>query len=374
MTVAADPQLDNQRELSVAKRLSSLDRYLPVWILVAVVLGVLIGKAVPDLKHDLERVRFADVSLPVGIGLIWMMYPILAKVRFGKMAKFSAQPQLMSLSLFLNWVAGPLLMFGLAWVMLPDLPEFRNGLIMVGLARCIAMVLIWNMLAKGNQELAALLVALNSIFQILFYSVLGYFFLTVLPGWLGDDAASVDISMWQITRNVLLFLGLPFVLAALTRYAVERKKGEEWFERKVMPKLGPAALIGLLYTIVIMFVSQGDRIVDSPTDVLRIAAPLATYFVLMFTLSFVLSKWSGLNYENTTAVSFTAAGNNFELAIAVAVGVYGISSSEAFATVVGPLVEVPVLVGIVYLSLWLGRMMFRSEDPEIPVQLPDQTQ
>ncbi|MDA0676431.1 MAG: ACR3 family arsenite efflux transporter [Chloroflexi bacterium] len=345
---------------SIASRLSGLDRYLPVWIIAAMVLGVLIGKAVPDLKLDLERIRFADVSLPVGIGLIWMMYPILMKVRFSRMVKVSAQPRLMSLSLFLNWVVGPFLMFGLAWVMLPDMPEFRNGLIMVGLARCIAMVLVWNMLARGNQELAAVLVALNSVFQILFYSILGYFFLTVLPGWLGDDAATVSISMWQIARNVLLFLGLPFVMAAISRYVLVRWKSENWFEEKILPKLGPAALIGLLYTIVIMFISQGDRIVDSPVDVLRVAIPLVSYFVIMFTLAFVLSRWTGLNYEDTTAVSFTAAGNNFELAIAVAVGVYGISSSEAFATVIGPLVEVPALVGIVYLSLWLGRMLFRQ--------------
>lgn len=359
--MATDSHANIQHDTSVAGRLSNLDRFLPLWILLAVVVGVLLGKASPGLSDGLDRIRFTDVSLPVGIGLIWMMYPILAKVRFGRMARLSAQPRLMSLSLFLNWVVGPFLMFGLAWVMLPDLPEFRNGLIMVGLARCIAMVLIWNMLARGNQELAALLVALNSIFQILFYSVLGYFFLTVLPGWLGDDAATVDISMWQIARNVLLFLGLPFVMAALTRYGIERAKGEKWFEQHVMPKLGPAALLGLLYTIVIMFISQGERIVDSPFDVARVALPLASYFVLMFTIAFLLSKWSGLNYENTTAVSFTAAGNNFELAIAVAVGVFGISSSEAFATVIGPLIEVPALVGIVYLSLWLGRFLFRVD-------------
>jgi ACR3 family arsenite transporter len=347
-------------QYSVAARLSKLDRYLPVWIIAAMVLGVLVGKISPDLKHDLERIRFADVSLPVGIGLIWMMYPILMKVRFSRMVKVSAQPRLMSLSLFLNWVVGPFLMFGLAWVLLPDMPEFRNGLIMVGLARCIAMVLVWNILARGNQELAAVLVALNSVFQILFYSILGYFFLTVLPGWLGDDAATVSISMWQIARNVLLFLGLPFVMAAITRFVLVSKMGESWFDERIMPRLGPAALIGLLYTIIIMFISQGDRIVDSPIDVLRVAIPLVAYFVIMFTLAFVLSRWTGLNYEDTTAVSFTAAGNNFELAIAVAVGVYGISSSEAFATVIGPLVEVPALVGIVYLSLWLGRLLFRQ--------------
>lgn len=359
-----DSVTDGSNTPSVAGRLSRLDRFLPLWIVVAMAFGIFLGKAAPDLKHDLERIRFADVSLPVGIGLIWMMYPILAKVRFSRMVRFTAQPRLISLSLFLNWIAGPILMFTLAWVMLPDLPEFRNGLILVGLARCIAMVLIWNMLARGNQELATLLVAINSVFQILFYSVLGYFFLAILPEWLGSEATTVNISMWQIARNVLLFLGLPFVLAAVTRYGIERAKGREWFERVVQPKLGPAALIGLLYTIVVMFISQGDRIVDSPLDVVRVAMPLAAYFVLMFTGAFLLSKWAGLGYENSTAVSFTAAGNNFELAIAVAIGVFGISSGEAFATVIGPLVEVPALVGIVYLSLWLGRMLFRNEAAE----------
>lgn len=361
---ASNAVVDGPNIPTVAGRLSRLDRYLPLWIVAAMALGIFLGKAAPGLSDDLERVRFADVSLPVGIGLIWMMYPILAKVRFGRMVHFTTQPRLMSLSLVLNWGIGPILMFTLAWVMLPDLPEYRNGLILVGLARCIAMVLIWNMLARGNQELAALLVAINSIFQILFYSVLGYFFLAVLPEWLGDEATAVSISMWEIARNVLLFLGLPFVMAAVTRYGIERAKGREWFDRVIMPKLGPAALIGLLYTIVVMFISQGDRIVDSPLDVVRVALPLAAYFVLMFTGAFLLSKWAGLGYENTTAVSFTAAGNNFELAIAVAIGVFGISSGEAFATVIGPLVEVPALVGIVYLSLWLGRRLFRNEVTE----------
>jgi ACR3 family arsenite transporter len=350
-----------QASLSVAARLSLLDRFLPVWIIAAGVIGVLLGKASPGLQDDIERVRFADVSLPVGIGLIWMMYPVLARVRFGRMVSFTAQPRLMSLSLILNWVIGPVLMFVLAWVMLPDLPEYRNGLILVGLARCIAMVLIWNMLARGNQDLAALLVAINSIFQVLFYSVLGWFFLTILPGWLGDDAETVSISMWQIARNVLLFLGLPFVMAAITRYGAEKWKGREWLDNVLLPKIGPMALIGLLYTIVIMFISQGDRIVDSPGDVFRVALPLVAYFLIMFTGAFLLSKRAGLGYEDTTAVSFTAAGNNFELAIAVAIGVFGITSGEAFATVIGPLVEVPVLVAIVYLALWLGRMLFRGE-------------
>lgn len=331
---------------------------LPLWIVIAMAVGVAIGKAEPGLKTDLERLRLADVSLPVGIGLIWMMYPILAKVRYGSMGGFAARPKLLSTSLVLNWVVGPVLMFVLAWTLLPDHPEYRNGLILVGLARCIAMVLVWNMLANGSEDLAALLVALNSIFQIFFYSVLGYMFLTVVPGWLGAEETAVDISMWLIARNVLLFLGLPLLAGALTRYLFVRRRGAAWYDRTLAPRLGPIALVGLLYTIVVMFINQGDRIVDSPVDVGRIAIPLAAYFALMFSVAFIVTRRLGFSYEDTTAVSFTAAGNNFELAIAVAIGVFGVSSGEAFATVVGPLIEVPVLVGLVYLSLWWGKKLF----------------
>ena len=344
--------------VSPIKDLGLLDRLLPLWIVIAMAVGVAIGKVDPGLKTDLERLRLADVSLPVGIGLIWMMYPILAKVRFGSMGGFAARPKLLGTSLILNWVIGPVVMFALAWIMLPDHPEYRNGLILVGLARCIAMVLVWNMLAHGNEELAALLVALNSIFQILFFSVLGYLFLTVVPDWLGAEETVVDISMWLIARNVLLFLGLPLVAGALTRYVLVRRGGAEWYDGTLAPRLGPIALVGLLYTITVMFVSQGDRIVDSPLDVGRIAIPLTTYFALMFSIAFIITRQLGFSYENTTAVSFTAAGNNFELAIAVAIGVFGVSSGEAFATVVGPLIEVPALVGLVYLSLWWGKKLF----------------
>ena len=321
-------------------------------------IGLGLGNLFPELKFDIERVRFADVSLPVGIGLIWMMLPILARVKYGRMLTSAVQPKLISISLILNWVIGPLLMFGLAWALLPDHPEYRNGLILVGLARCIAMVLIWNMLARGNEELAALFVTLNSLFQVFFYSVMGYLFLTVLPEWFGAESVAIDISMWLIARNVLLFLGLPLVLGALVRILLVRRRDEQWYEQKVIPRLGPIALIGLLYTIVIVFISQGDRIVDNPADVARIAIPLAIYFVLMFALAFITSKIAGCSYAETTAISFTAAGNNFELAIAVGIGVFGISSGEAFATVVGPLIEVPVLIGLVYLSLWLGQKLF----------------
>ncbi|NQW18895.1 MAG: ACR3 family arsenite efflux transporter [Chloroflexi bacterium] len=347
--------------------MSLLDRLLPVWIAVAVAVGVTLSKVSPSLKTDLARWEFADVSLPIGIGLIWMMYPILAKVRYGSMLGFAARPKLMGTSLILNWIIGPTLMFALAWAMLPDHPEYRSGLILVGLARCIAMVLVWNMLARGSEELAALLVALNSIFQIVFYSVLGYLFLTVIPGWLGETETTVDISMWLIARNVLLFLGAPLLAGALTRFVLVRRRGADWYDNVFAPRIGPIALIGLLYTIVVMFISQGDRIVDSPADVARVAAPLASYFIIMFSVAFVITRQLGFSYENTTAVSFTAAGNNFELAIAVAIGVFGISSGEAFATVVGPLIEVPMLIGLVYLSLWWGRSLFgREPNPESP--------
>ena len=345
--------------------MSLLDRMLPVWIAVAVAAGIALSKLSPSLKSDIERFQFADVSLPIGIGLIWMMYPILAKVRYGSMVGFAAQPKLMGASLVLNWIIGPTLMFVLAWVMLPDHPEYRNGLILVGLARCIAMVLVWNMLARGNEDLAALLVALNSVFQIVFYSVLGYLFLTVIPDWFGDADTTVDISMWLIARNVLLFLGVPLLAGAVTRSVLVRRRGADWYDNVVAPRLGPIALVGLLYTIVVMFISQGDRIVDSPADVARIAAPLASYFLIMFSVAFIITRQLGFSYENTTSVSFTAAGNNFELAIAVAIGVFGISSGEAFATVVGPLIEVPMLIGLVYLSLWWGRSLFGREPDDV---------
>jgi ACR3 family arsenite transporter len=322
-------------------------------------LGIRLGRGFDGLGEDIDRIRLGDVSLPVGIGLIWMMYPVLARVRYSGMLSFTTEPRLMGASLTLNWIVGPLLMFALAWMLLPDHPEYRNGLVLVGLARCIAMVLIWNMLAKGSEELAALLVALNSVFQILFYSVLGWVFLTVVPEWLGSDTASPDISMWLIARNVLLFLGLPLAAGFITRVILVRMQSLQWYEEKFISRLAPTALIGLLYTIAIMFITQGDSFVDAPFDVVRITLPLGLYFLLMFSFAFLVSVRLGFDYEQTTSVSFTAAGNNFELAIAVAICVFGISSNEAFATVVGPLVEVPVLIGLVYLSLSFGRRFFR---------------
>jgi ACR3 family arsenite transporter len=352
---------------SIVKRLSWLDRYLPLWIFLAMGLGVALGRLFPGIGPVLDRVTIADVSLPIAIGLIWMMYPVLAKVRYESLGEFSSHGRLFWVSLFLNWVLGPVLMFGLAWALLPDMPEYRTGLILVGLARCIAMVLVWNMLARGSNEIAAILVALNSVFQIFMYSVLGYLFLAVIPGWFGGESLVVDISMWQIAKSVLIFLGIPVVAGYLTRTLLVHRRGREWYEGRFMAKLGPTALIGLLYTIVLMFSLQGDKIVQLPFDVLRIALPLLAYFVIMWTLAFVITRAMGFRYADTTAVAFTAAGNNFELAIAVAVGIFGIASGEALAAVVGPLIEVPALIGLVYVALWAGRRFFPGEEPTIPL-------
>lgn len=339
-------------------RLSLLDRFLPAWILLAMGVGVGLGRAYPALGPALDTVKVGGVSLPIAIGLFWMMYPVLAKVRYGKLGSVGANGKLFATSLVLNWILGPIVMFALAWLLLPDLPHYRTGLVLIGLARCIAMVLIWNMLAKGNSEIAALLVALNSVFQILFYSVLGWLFLSVVPTWLGAEGTAFHVSMWEIAKSVLLFLGLPLVAGAVTRSVLVRRRGEAWYERRFLPKVGPTALLGLLYTIVLMFAMQGDKIVGLPMDVLRISLPLVLYFVVMFTASFLISKKLGFSYEETASLSFTAAGNNFELAIAVAIGLFGIASGEALAGVVGPLIEVPALLALVYLSLWLKRKLY----------------
>jgi ACR3 family arsenite transporter len=343
---------------SVVKKLSLIDRFLPVWIFAAMGLGIGLGRAFPDLGTRLDTVRLDTVSLPIAIGLLWMMYPVLAKVRYGELGRLRARGKLFTTSLVLNWVVGPVLMFALAWLFLPDLPHYRDGLVLIGLARCIAMVLIWNMLACGSNEVAAVLVALNSVFQILFYSVLGWLFLTVIPGWLGMAGTAFDVSMWNIARSVLVFLGVPLVAGALTRGVLTRLKGEPWYEQRFLPSLGPTALLGLLYTIVLMFAMQGEKITRLPLDVVRIALPLLFYFGIMFTSAFFLSRKLGFSYEETASLSFTAAGNNFELAIAVAIGVFGMASGEALAGVVGPLIEVPALIALVYLSLWLKRRFF----------------
>ncbi|HEX5632925.1 MAG TPA: ACR3 family arsenite efflux transporter [Gemmatimonadales bacterium] len=345
----------------ILKRLSTLDRYLPLWIFAAMALGLLLGRLYPDLGAVLDRVQVAGVSVPIAVGLLWMMYPVLAKVRYETIGHHTGNTKLLGTSLVLNWVLGPLLMLALAWIFLPDLPHYRNGLVLIGLARCIAMVLIWNALACGSGELAAVLVALNSVFQILTYSVLGWLYLTVVPGWLGADTAALDVSMGQIARSVLIFLGAPLLAGYLTRRILVSRRGAAWYEGVFLPKIGPTALVGLLYTIVLMFAMQGHRIVELPLDVVRIALPLLVYFGLMFGLAFWLARRMGFGYETTASIAFTAAGNNFELAIAVAVATFGIASGEALAAVVGPLIEVPALVGLVYVSLWARRRYFPAE-------------
>lgn len=356
-----------ERSSAIVARLSTLDRFLPLWIFAAMALGLLLGRAYPGLGSALDRVKLAGVSVPIGIGLLWMMYPVLAKVRYETIGRHVRDTKLLGTSLLFNWVLGPLVMLALAWAFLPDMPAYRNGLVLIGLARCIAMVLIWNSLACGSGELAAVLVALNSVFQILTYSVLGWLFLGVIPGWFGGATAVVHVSMWAIGKSVLIFLGIPLLAGYLTRRVLVARRGDHWYTRTFMPRFGPTALVGLLYTIVLMFAMQGDRILRLPVDVVRIALPLLVYFVVMFGLAFVLSMRLGFGYEETAALSFTAAGNNFELAIAVAVATFGIASGEALAAVIGPLIEVPALIGLVYVSLWARRRFFRDEAGEEPL-------
>ena len=339
-------------------RLSLVDRFLPVWIITAMVLGLGLGRLIPDLNDWLDTVKIGSVSLPIAVGLLVMMYPVLAKVRYSQIGEITTDRKLMVTSLVLNWVIGPALMFTLAWLLLPDLPEYRTGLIIIGLARCIAMVLIWNDLACGDREAAAVLVALNSIFQIVAYSILGYFYLELLPTWLGLDTATLDVSMWEIAKIVLVFLGIPLAAGYLTRLWGERTRGIEWYETRFLPKLAPWALYGLLFTVVILFALQGETITAQPFDVARIALPLLVYFGLMWVVSFALGLRLNMSYEKNTSVAFTAASNNFELAIAVAIGVFGVTSGEALAGVVGPLIEVPVLVGLVYVALWARKRFY----------------
>ncbi|WP_410599405.1 ACR3 family arsenite efflux transporter [Amycolatopsis sp. lyj-90] len=339
----------------VVRKLSFLDRYLPVWIVAAMVAGLVLGGVIPGLQGVLDAVKIGQVSLPIALGLLLMMYPVLAKVRYDRLHTVTRDRRTMMLSLVLNWIVGPALMFALAWLMLPDLPEYRTGLIIVGLARCIAMVIIWNDLACGDREAAAVLVALNSVFQVIMFGVLGWFYLDLLPGWLGLDTTTLDFSPWEIALSVVIFLGIPLAAGYLSRRAGERAKGREWYENTFLPKIGPVALYGLLFTIVILFALQGENITSRPFDVARIALPLLVYFAVMWVGGYSLGKASGLSYERTTTLAFTAAGNNFELAIAVAIGVFGVTSGQALAGVVGPLIEVPVLVGLVYVSLWLRK-------------------
>ncbi|WP_055629237.1 ACR3 family arsenite efflux transporter [Streptomyces hirsutus] len=339
-------------EASVAAKMSTLDRFLAVWILLAMALGLGLGRAVPSLNDALAKVEIGGVSLPIAVGLLVMMYPVLAKVRYDRLDAVTGDRKLMVSSLVVNWLVGPAMMFALAWIFLPDLPEYRTGLIIVGLARCIAMVIIWNDLACGDREAAAVLVALNSVFQVLAFGLLGWFYLDLLPGWLGlGDGENLDISMWQIALNVVVFLGVPLLAGFLTRRIGEKRMGRESYEQKFLPKIGPWGLYGLLFTIVILFALQGKTITSQPLDVARIALPLLVYFTVMWCGTLALGKVIGLAYDRTTTLAFTAAGNNFELAIAVAIATFGVTSGQALSGVVGPLIEVPVLVGLVYVSL-----------------------
>ncbi|MFI7189952.1 ACR3 family arsenite efflux transporter [Nocardia nova] len=340
---------------AVVGKLSTLDRFLPVWIIAAMAAGLLLGRLIPGLGDGLSAVQVDGISLPIAIGLLIMMYPVLAKVRYDRLDSVSGDRRLLIGSLVLNWILGPAVMFALAWIFLPDLPEYRTGLIIVGLARCIAMVIIWNDLACGDREAAAVLVALNSIFQVVMFAVLGWFYLTVLPGWLGLAQTHIDTSPWQIAKSVLIFLGIPLVAGYLTRRLGEKTKGRDWYESKFIPRIGPWALYGLLFTIVILFALQGKQITSQPWDVVRIAIPLLAYFAIMWGGGYLYGRLAGLGYERTTTLAFTAAGNNFELAIAVAIATYGATSGQALAGVVGPLIEVPVLVGLVYVSLALRK-------------------
>lgn len=350
----------------VAGRLSFLDRFLAVWILIAMAAGLGLGRLVPGLGDALAKVTVTGVSLPIALGLLVMMYPVLAKVRYDRLDTVTRDRRLLVPSLVLNWIVGPALMFALAWVFLPDLPEYRTGLIIVGLARCIAMVVIWNDLACGDREAAAVLVALNSVFQVIAFAALGWFYLSALPGLLGLEQTTLDVSVWEIARSVLIFLGIPLLAGFLTRRLGERAGGRTWYETKLIPRIGPFALYGLLFTIVVLFALQGDAITSKPLDVARIALPLLVYFAVMWAGSLAAGRAVGLGYPKATTLAFTAAGNNFELAIAVAIATFGATSGQALAGVVGPLIEVPVLIGLVHVSLAARRFFPQPAPPAGP--------
>jgi len=358
---AATPAPD---DAAVLKKLSTLDRFLPLWIGLAMAAGLGLGRLIPSLNDGLNKLQVGTVSLPIALGLLLMMYPVLAKVRYEELGRKQtdgvSNRLFFGVSLFLSWIVGPALMFALAWLLLPNQPAYRTGVIIVGLARCIAMVLIWNDIAKGDRDRTAVLVVFNALFQVAAYSLLGYFYLTVLPRWLGLNTQGFEVGIWEVAKTVLIFLGIPLTAGFLTRRIGLERKGREWYDTRFLPKIGPVTLYGLLFTIVLLFAIQGDKITSKPLDVARIALPLLAYFAVMWTAGFAIGKAIGFPYAQTASMGFTVASNDFELAIAVAVGVFGATSGQALAGVVGPLIEVPVLVALVYVALW-ARRFWRAE-------------